>query len=466
VSVHARRRSGSGSAVWQIWPSAGPPLVRPEELPPQPPTDRVKVLHVITRFAGGAGANTFLSAAGMDPDVYETWVAGGDGGPLWQRAKEAGVRSVRLPRMRERIAPLDDAIVLWQLFRLIRRERFSVVHTHCSKGGFLGRLAAGLARAPVVVHTFHAFASHSFMGRPRRALYLTLDRLARRFAHRYVAVSPRVAREAVEHRLVPPGSVVVVPSGLEMDQVPDRPDPSVRKELGIPEGAPVVGWVGRMVPQKAPLHFVRMAAIVRETHGDAVFVMVGDASFEAQPLERRTHREARRLGVDIVFTGFRPDAPRIASTFDVYVVSSLYEGLGRGLTEAMASGRPVVATAVNGVRDLVIPGSTGLLARPGDPATLASCVDWMLDHPEESRQMGARGKSCVSGAFDQATMCSMLDRVYSALLGLPEPAPKRPEYPLLVLPPDSEADADVPDPTADTWDLPSRRVVHPKPSRA
>lgn len=442
MSVHSRRRDGSGSAVWQIWPTAAPPLVRPEELPPQPPPDHVKVLHVITRFAGGAGANTFLAAAGMDPDLYETWVAGGDGGPLWERAREAGVRSVRLPRMREKIAPLDDAIVLWQLFRLIVRERFSVVHTHCSKGGFLGRLAAGLARAPVVVHTFHAFASHPFMGTPRRALYLTLDRLVRPFADRYVAVSPRVAREAVENRLAPPGSVVVVPSGLEMDQLPDRPDPSVRKELGIREGAPVVGWVGRMVPQKAPLHFVQMAAIVRETHPDAVFVMVGDASFEAQPLDRDTRREARRLGVDILFTGFRPDAPRIASTFDVYVVSSLYEGLGRGLTEAMASGRPVVATAVNGVRDLVTPASTGLLARPGDPAALASCVRWMLDHPEESRQMGARGKSRVSGIFDRATMCAMLDRVYTELLGLPEPAPQHLKYPLLVLPPAPEADAD------------------------
>jgi glycosyltransferase involved in cell wall biosynthesis len=338
--------------------------------------------------------------------------------------------------MREEIAPLDDAVVLWQLFRLIHRERFSVVHTHCAKGGFLGRLAARLALAPVVVHTFHAFAAHPFMGTPRRILYLFLDRLVRPLADKYVAVSPSVAREAVEKRLAAPGSIVVVPSGVEMDKVPEGSDPSVRRELGIPRDALVVGWVGRMVPQKAPLHFVRMAAAVRGTHPHTVFVMVGNAAFETQPLERETREEARRLGVDILFLGFRPDAPRVASAFDVHVVSSLYEGLGRGLTEAMASGRPVVATAVNGVRDLVAPGSTGLLAPPGNPAALASCVRWMLDHPEERRQMGARGKSRVSGMFDQATMCATLDRVYSGLLGLPRRAVEHVGYPLLVLPPD------------------------------
>lgn len=428
------RRDAPGPAR-HGWPAAAPPVVEPDELPPQPPSPRVKVLHVITRFAGGAGGNTLLAAAGMDPDLYETWIAAGDGGPLWEQARNAGVRCVRLPTMREEISPLNDAAVLWRLFRLMRRERFSVVHTHCSKAGVLGRLAARLARSPVVVHTFHAFAAHPFMSRARGMLYMSLDRLVRPLADRYIAVSPTVAREAVETRLVPPGSIVVVPSGIEQGKIPDGPDSSVRRELGVSADAPVVGWVGRMVPQKAPLHFVQMAALVHATHPDTVFVMVGDAAFETQPLERETRAEASRLEVGIRFLGYRADAPRVASAFDVHVVSSLYEGLGRGLTEAMASGRPVVATAVNGVRDLVAPGSTGLLAPPNDPAALAACVRWMLDHPEERREMGQRGRRRVSGMFDQATMCEMLDRVYAGMLGLPTRVSQPFSYPLIVVPP-------------------------------
>lgn len=404
-----------------MWPPAPPAVVPPARLPPQPACDRVKVLHVITRFFGGSGGNTLLSAAGMDNARYETWVAAAPGGPLWQQARQAGVRTVELPHMRERISPMRDLLALRDLVLLTRRERFTVVHTHCAKAGVLGRLAARLTRVPVVVHTFHAFAAHAFMGAPRRAAYLLLDRLARRLAHRYIAVSPRVAREAVERRLAPAGSIVVVPSAVSLDEIPAHPDPLVRHEFGIPEQVPMVGTVGRFCRQKAPLDFVRMAARVKQTHPDVAFVMVGDATLESAPLEQLARDEADRLGVHIVFAGFRADAARIAACFDVFVISSLYEGLGRALTEALAAARPVVATAVNGVPDLVQPGATGLLVEPGDPAGLAANVVWLLDHPEEARRMGRQGRNRVLSFFDPGTMCAQLDQLYAQLLGSEEP---------------------------------------------
>jgi glycosyltransferase involved in cell wall biosynthesis len=153
---------------------------------------------------------------------------------------------------------------------------------------------------------------------------------------------------------------------------------------------------------------------------DTEFVMVGDATLESASLESETRREAQRLGVPIRFTGFRSDAPRLAASFDVYVVPSRYEGLGRAVTEAMASGRPVVATAVNGVPDLVEPGATGLLAEPGDPESLARSVVWLLDHPEQARRMGRQGGEMVRRHFGQSVMCDALDDVYRDLLGLPD----------------------------------------------
>jgi glycosyltransferase involved in cell wall biosynthesis len=124
--------------------------------------------------------------------------------------------------------------------------------------------------------------------------------------------------------------------------------------------------------------------------------------------------------------GFRADAPLVASSFDVFVISSLYEGLGRALTEAVASGRPVVATAVNGVPDLIVPGATGLLATPGDPAALADCVLWLLDHPAEARRMGDAGSRWVRWMFDPARMCALIDQTYCRLLGLPGPDAEAP----------------------------------------
>jgi glycosyltransferase involved in cell wall biosynthesis len=130
-----------------------------------------------------------------------------------------------------------------------------------------------------------------------------------------------------------------------------------------------------------------------------------------------TRAEAGRLGVEIIFTGYRNDAARIAASFDVFVMSSLYEGLGRALSEAMASGRPIVATAVNGVVDIVEPGTTGLLAPPADPETLARHVVWLLRNPDEARRMGETGRKRARTLFDPALMCALIEQAYSRLVG-------------------------------------------------
>lgn len=418
------RRTGRVPAT--AWPPVPRWVVPRARLPKQPELPRTKVLHVITRFIGGSGGNTLLSAVGMDQDRYDVWVAAMPGGPLWEQAEAGGVRTVHVDHMRERIAPWHDLMACFELARLMRHEKFAVVHTHCSKAGLIARVAARLAGTPVVVHTFHLFAAHDGLSRRKRLLYLLLDRSVRPLAHAYVAVAPRVAQEAVENRLAPPGNVVVVPSAVALDDIPHRPDQTVRAELGVPDDAPLVGTVGRIVAQKCPIDFVRMCALVHQVRPDARFVMVGDATLETAGLEAETRAEAERLGVPVIFTGFREDAPRVAAAFDVYVVPSRYEGLGRAVTEAMASGRAVVATAVNGLPDLVTPGATGLLAAPSDPQSLADAVLWMLDHREEAEEMGRCGRERVREHFSPKVMCAALDDLYSGLLGQVVPPAARP----------------------------------------
>jgi glycosyltransferase involved in cell wall biosynthesis len=394
-----------------------PRVVSSIALPPQPAPDRIKVLHIITNFTTGAGGNTLLSAIGMDPDRYEVCIASSPGGEFWDRAEAAGIKAQRLPGFVREIAPLKDLSVLFQLIRLIRRERFTIVHTHTTKAGFLGRVAARLCHTPVVLHTFHAFSFHDFMDVRVRRAYMVLERLMRPLTHEFLAVAPRVARQAVEYRLARPGQVSVAPSAVELSDLAFEPDESVRHELAIAPTAPLIGTVGRILYQKAPLDFVRMAAVVAEHRPDACFVMVGDG-----PMTSEVRAEAERLGVDLVLTGFRDDAPRIAGAFDVFVMPSLYEGLGRALTEALACGCPVVASAVNGVPDLVRPGETGLLAEPGDPEAVARCVLWLLDHPVEAKRMGRQGRAAVLELFKPEHMCAVLDETYSRLLGVSSPA--------------------------------------------
>jgi glycosyltransferase involved in cell wall biosynthesis len=406
--------------------------VQPGGFPDPPSRGRVKVLHIITRLEAGAGGNTLLSAIGMDPSRYETWVAGGEGGPLWEQARSAGVRTVLIPGLVREVSPLADLRVLHQLVSLIRRERFSVVHVHSAKTGVLGRLGAWLSGTPVVVYTIHgrdpwwppAPGAGPDLGElmPHgRWAFLLIERALRPVTHAFVAVSPTVARDAVLARVASPGRTSVAPSAVDVRAIPTGPDPRARADLGLPPDVQVVGTVGRLDAQKAPLDFVEMAARIAAVRPAVRFVHIGDGE-----LADDVARHARRLGVSLQLAGYRADAARLASAFDVYVMTSVYEGVGRSVTEAMASGRPVVATAVDGVVDLVEPGSTGLLAAPRDVAALANATLWMLDHPVEAARMGEQARGRVRALFTTEVMCDALDEVYCGLLGLDLPTTSRP----------------------------------------
>ena len=325
------------------WVPAPPPVLEPGGFPAPPAAGRVKVLHVITRLEAGAGGNTLLSVIGMDRGRYETWVAGGADGPLWEQARRAGVRTVEIPGLVRSLRPRQDVQVLRALTALVRRERFAVVHVHSAKAGVLGRLAGVMAGAPVIVCTIHgrdpwwpaAPGGSDLAGRlpEARAGFLLIERALRPVTHAFVGVSPTVARDAVLARVAAPGRTYVAPSAVDLGTIPTARDPRARADLGLPPDAQVVGTVGRLDAQKAPLDFVRMAAAVVAARPGVRFVHIGDGE-----LADAVSREARRLGVPLLLAGFRPDAARLASAFDVYVVSSLYEGVGRGVTEAMASG--------------------------------------------------------------------------------------------------------------------------------
>ncbi|MFF2361123.1 glycosyltransferase [Streptomyces sp. NPDC058122] len=370
-----------------------PPVAPVGALPPAPVLPRIKVLHVVTRFWAGAGDGTLLAAESTDPDRYEVWVAGVPGGDLWEPARVAGVRTLETPGFRHALGPAD-VLVLGRLVRLIRRERFTVVHTHSVKGGSLGRVAARLCRAPVVVHTLDGRSFHPYTARPGHPVHRGLERVTRRLAHRFPALAPRATRAAPEEPVAPPDRGEVLPPALRLGDIPETFDPAARERLGVPRKAALVGTAGSVDTRNNPLAFVRMAAAVRAEHPDTAFVMIGDG-----PLAGEVRRLAADLGVEVTLTGPCPDADRLVAGLDVFVTTSLYEGPGRALTTALAAARPVVATAVNGVPDLVEHGATGLLVAPAAPGAAARAVGWILGHPREAAAMGRQGGRRIRAPF-------------------------------------------------------------------
>jgi glycosyltransferase involved in cell wall biosynthesis len=369
---------------------------------------RARVLHVITHLDhGGAQDNTLLTVAGLDRRRYRVDLVGGPGA-LEEQARDSADRCLVLPYLRRSLLSLGDlqaAVALWR-----QVDGYDVVHTHGSKAGVLGRLVARMRRVPAVVHTIHGFPVHDYMSRRRRQVLLAIERAAARCTDRIVCVCDANVREALMLGIARPEQVRVVVSGVPGDLVRSGRGDRVRRELGIPAGCPVVGTVTRLMEQKAPLDFVAAARRVVQAVPDAHVLLVGDG-----PL--RDQVAAAAAGVPRLYVlGFRADVPDVLAAVDVVAFSSLWEGLGRALTEAVLAGRPVVATAVNGVPDLLVDGETGYLTRAGRPDELAARILDMLALPDRGAAMGAAGAARLAGRFDVDQMLSGLDAVYQEVL--------------------------------------------------
>ena len=380
---------------------------------------RISVLHVITRLiVGGAQENTMLTAALLDPERYDVDVfSGPQTGPEGSLIEEVRARGVPLtiePALVREISPLKDMRALLALYRTIRRGRYAIVHTHSSKAGILGRWAAYIAGVPIVVHTVHGWGHHDRQHPLVRRLYILLEQITQPITHKLIVVSPRNIEKGLADGIAAPDKYVTIRSGIELDRFrhPSRSPEAVRAELGIPLDAPVVGTVTRLSPQKAPLDFIEAAARVVERRPDVHFVIVGDGPLRADV-------EARLAGLGLTeqvhLTGLRRDVPELMHSFDLFALSSLWEGLPRVLPQAMAAGLPIVATAVDGNAEAVTDGVNGLLTPPGDPGAMADAILRLLEDQALSAQMGDAGRARV-GEFGARKMVSDIAALYEALL--------------------------------------------------
>jgi glycosyltransferase involved in cell wall biosynthesis len=327
------------------------------------------------------------------------------------RAEGVEVVSVPIPRGLE---PGRDMAALWALRSTLRELAPDIVHTHTSKAGFLGRLGARLAGVPRVVHTMHE-PPHNAARHPLvKAAYIQLERLAARWADHVVTVSYANQREIAARRLVPAHKLSVIREGLDLQAYPRRAEAREGlRRLGIADDVPVVGAVGRLEPAKGHIHLLRALVEVRARIPQARCVIVG-GGYLREELERRVVE----LGLQeaVILTGFREDMLELMQGFDVFALPSLWEGLGIVLLEAMAYERPLVASAVGGVVDVVVPDETGLLVPAAQPAALARALLELLEDPARAARLGQAGYQRLAHEFVDAEANRRMLELYTALL--------------------------------------------------
>lgn len=382
----------------------------------------IRVLHVITRMiVGGAQENTLLSVEGLDklPEYEVTLASGVDNGPegeLLTRARET-TRLVIIPELGRDISPAADLAAFWKLYRLIKRGRYHIVHTHSSKAGVLGRVAAKLAGTPLIVHTLHSLVFHEYQPWAVNKTWRAVKKVCAPLTDHFISVSSVIVDKAIAAGVDRPEKFCTIYSGMELDwflraQVDGR---AVRREFGIPEGAPVVGKIARLFPLKGHDQLMDAAPEIVRRHPDVRFFLVGDGILYEHLRER-----ARAAGIldNFVFAGLvdRERIPEMIAAMDVVVHTSLREGLARVLPQALAMGKPCVSFDIDGAPEVVIPDQTGYLVRPNDSAGLADSLSRLLADPELRARMGEAGRRRVDPAFRAETMVRQIADVYEMLL--------------------------------------------------
>jgi glycosyltransferase involved in cell wall biosynthesis len=395
-------------------------------------SEKIKVIHIITRLdMGGSAQNTLLTALNHDLQRYTVTLIKGSTRESAMTPEETrhvknqldavetkGVKVIDVSSLVRRISPSNDLKAFFSLFRNLQRSKPHIAHTHTSKAGLLGRLAAWLARVPVIVHTPHGHVFYGHFGRLQSRLFLLLERLLGRITHHQIALTSEEAKDYIALRVSNPESTSVVHSGVGLNrfQQGKKGRHRIRKELGIPRDALVVGFVGWLIAIKGVGFLVQAMAGLREEHPGCLLVLVGKGDEKGdEEVKLKRQVESLGLGDKVLFLGWRADVAQIMSCFDLFVLPSLNEGMGRVLVEAMAAGLPIVASRVGGIPDLVKEGKNGLLVPPADAAALERAISNLLQDEARRKRMGDAGKR-MCRPYSTEAMVGQIDNLYSQLL--------------------------------------------------
>ena len=376
---------------------------------------KIRVLNIHTLpVISGSGLAVCLMMTGLDKDRYEVEFACASGGPLIDKVSQAGIKVFRLRNLVQPIRPVSDILALIEMIFLIIRRRYTIVHTHNSKAGIIGRVAAKISGVPVIVHTIHGFAFHDFEKPFKKRIFIWIERLAALFTDRLFVISIPLREWGLKVGIGGPEKYALNYDGIEVEKFAKEFDQvKIRGEFGISQDDKVVGMVAKLWEGKGHKYLLEAAVDIVKIIPNVKFMLVGDGYLKEYLTEY-----VGKLGIFdyVIFTGFREDIPEITSIFDIACLPSLFEGMGRVLLEAQISAKPIVATRVGGIVELVKDNETGFLVRPADVNGLKEAIIRLLEDGALAKKMGEAGRQHLDEKFSSARMVENIDKAYSELL--------------------------------------------------
>jgi len=373
---------------------------------------RIKVLHIITNLAvGGAQDNTLLTLEKLDKKKYDiTLLCGKSGNWIKRACSIPGIKIYFINELIRKIHCFYDIIALIKIYLYVKKNKFSIVHTHSSKAGFSGRLAAKLAGVPVIIHTIHGFPFHDYMNPVKRNFFIILERFLAKISTQLITVSKLNLRKAVQLKIAKEPKFTNIYSGIVFKNFDEKINKQRKREtLNIDSDAKVISLIGRLSKQKGQQYLLKAVPDVISQYPNIQFLIIGDGELKKYLIKLTTKLKIEN---NVRFLGFRNDISEILQITDIFVLSSLWEGLGRSLTEAMYMNKPVIATSVEGVPEIVKHEKTGILVKPKDIRGIAQAIKKLIGNPTIMEQLGTNAHSLVVKIFSAEKMVSEIDLIY------------------------------------------------------
>lgn len=326
--------------------------------------------------------------------------------------------------IRRKLSPLSDMMTLWNLYRLFRRHRFDIVHTHTPKVSLLGQLAARMAGVPVIINTIHGFYFHDNMHWLARRFYIAMEWVAARCSTTILSQNPEDIETAIKLGIARRDNIHFLGNGVSLTRFdPDRFDNTARsqkrEEIDVPTDALVVGIIGRLVQEKGYLELFEAMRNIMADHPNVWFVIIGQE--EPEKPDRISHDTFVRYGIAerTRWLGSRDDIPELLATLDLYTLPSWREGFPRSAIEAACMRLPIVTTNIRGCREVVTDEHNGLMVPLQDAAALEKALRRLIDDPELRAKLGQAGYERSRQEFDENRICQTVLDTYRRCLNPP-----------------------------------------------
>lgn len=382
--------------------------------------DKIKVLHAITRLdKGGSSENTLLSAVGLARKGYSVDVIFGETRDvniqLLHEAEKCGVELIEEADLIRHIHPVRDLFAFLNITHFLRDKKYDIVHTHSSKAGMICRAAAKIAGVKTIIYTPHGHVFYGYFGKVFTSIIILAERIAAFVTDAIIGLTQAECDEWLSFGIGERSKYTAIASGIDFKRLESDLSLSgrdLREELGIPAGKTLVGSIGRFVDIKGYRYFIDAAAVIAKKRDDIYFVLAGDGPLREEYLEMlKTNGLEHRFHL----IGWQERAANVIKAMDIFVLSSLNEGMGRVIIEAMCLGKPVIATKVGGVPS-VVSDDTGILIEPGSAEAIEGAISRLMEDPSRAREMGRRAREKAISGYSSDKMVEDLDALYKRLL--------------------------------------------------